>query len=65
VFLLLHIPLLSPVLYGLVLIDRGVPVGLFLSLLVSIIGMFASAIHTLFLRRGHPEFKTPASLGIL
>lgn len=33
-FLLLHIPLLTPVLYGSVLIERCVPFGLFLSLLV-------------------------------
>jgi hypothetical protein len=65
VFLLLHIPLLAPVLYGPVLIDRGVPIGLFLSLLVSIFGLFAFAIHTFFIRRGHPEFRTPVSLGIL
>jgi hypothetical protein len=64
-FLLLHIPLLTPVLYGLVLLDRGVSVGLFLSLLVSIFGLFAFAIHTFFLRLGHPEFNTPVSLGIL
>jgi hypothetical protein len=64
-FTLLHIPLLIPVLYGLVLLDRGAPVGLYLSLVVSILGLFAFAIHTFFLRRGHPEFKTPVSLGIL
>lgn len=65
VFLLLHIPLLSPVLYGLVLINHGVPVGLCLSLLVSILGLFAFAVHTFFRRHGHPELKTPVSLGIL
>lgn len=64
-FLLLHIPLLMPVLYGLVLIDRGVRAGLILSIVVSLCGFFAFSIHIFFIRRGHPEFKTPVSLGIL
>jgi len=64
-FLLLHIPLLIPVLYGLVLLERGKLAGLVLSALVSVSGLFAFSIHTFFLRRGHPEFRTPVSLGIL
>jgi hypothetical protein len=64
-FLLLHIPLLIPVIYGLVLIERGVLAGLILSIVVSLCGLFAFSIHAFFLRRGHPEFKTPVSLGIL
>lgn len=64
-FLLLHLPLLAPVLYGLALIDRGTLAGLVLSVLVSVCGLFAFLTHTFFIRRGHPEFKTPVSLGIL
>jgi hypothetical protein len=64
-FLLLHIPLLMPVLYGLVLLELGTLAGLVLSVLVCVSGLFAFSIHTFFLRRGHPEFKTPVSLGIL
>jgi hypothetical protein len=64
-FLLLHVPLLAPVLYGLVLIDRGMLAGLILSLVVSGSGLFAFSIHSIFLRRGHSEFKTSVSLGIL
>ena len=64
-FLLLHLPLLVPVLYGLALIERGTLAGLALSALVSVCGLFAFSIHTFFIRRGHPEFKTPVSLGIL
>jgi hypothetical protein len=64
-FLLLHLPLLAPVLYGLALIERGTLAGLALSALVSVCGLFAFSIHTFFIRRGHPEFKTPVSLGIL
>lgn len=64
-FLLLHFPLLFPVLFGLVLVDRGEFVGLILSLLLCGGGLFAFSIHTFFLRRGHPEFKTSVSQGIL
>ena len=64
-FLLLHLPLLLPVLYGLVLIERDALAGLFLSLVLCCGGLFAFSIHTFFIRRGHPEFKTPVSQGIL
>ena len=64
-FLLLHLPLLLPVLYGLVLVDRDAFAGLILSFLLCGGGLFAFSIHTFFIRRGHPEFKTPVSQGIL
>ena len=64
-FLLLHFPLLLPVLYGLVLLDRGARAGLIFSLILCGGGLFAFSIHTFFIRRGNPEFKTPVSLGIL
>jgi hypothetical protein len=64
-FLLLHFPLLLPVLYGLVLVDRGALAGLILSFLLCGGGLFAFSIHTFFIRRGHPEFRTPVSRGIL
>ena len=64
-FLLLHFPLLFAVLYGLVLVDRGAFAGLILSLLLCGGGLFAFSIHTFFIRRGHPEFKTSVSQGIL
>jgi len=64
-FLLLHIPLLLPVLYGLVLLDRGLFAGMVLSLLLGLAGVFAFSIHTIFIRRGHPEFTTVVSRGIL
>lgn len=64
-FLLLHFPLLFPVLCGLVLVDRGAIAGLILALIVCGGGLFAFTIHTFFIRRGHPEFKTPVSQGIL
>lgn len=65
VFLLLHIPLLAVVLYGLVLLDRGVFAGLILSLFCAITGIGAFIIHSWFLRRGHPQFNTLFSRGLL
>jgi len=57
--------LLTPVLYGLVLIDRGVPLGLFLSLLVSILGLFAFAIHTFFIFvGGYPLYRSMAAAAV-
>jgi hypothetical protein len=64
-FLLLHIPLLLPVLYGLVLLDRSLFAGIILSLLLSLAGLLTFLIHAVFIRRGHSEFKTTVSLGIL
>jgi hypothetical protein len=64
-FLLLHFPLLSLVLYGLVLVDRGANAGHIFSLALSLAGIFAFSIHTYFLGQGREEFKTPASLAIL
>jgi hypothetical protein len=64
-FLTLHFPLLFLVLYGLVLTFEGVFAGLIFSLLLSLGGMFAFAAHTYFIRRGRPEFRTPASQFIL
>ena len=64
-FLLMHIPLLLPMLYGIVLLNRGLPAGMIISLLVSLIGLFAFAIHKFFILRGHQEFKTTISQSIL
>ena len=64
-FALLHIPLLLPVLGGVLLIGRGALAGAILSLAVSLCGLLAFAIHMFFLSRGHPEFRTSVSLGIL
>lgn len=60
-FLLLHLPLLGAILYGLVLIEQQALAGLILSLLLCLGGLFAFSIHTYFLRRGRSEFKTPIS----
>ncbi len=64
-FLVLHFPLLFFMLYGLVLVARNSYSGLIFSLVLSLGGIFAFAIHTYFIRKGRPEFKTPMSLTIL
>ena len=64
-FLVLHFPLLLLVLYGLVLIARQDTAGLWFSLALSLAGLFAFSIHSVFLARGREEFRAPVSLFIL
>lgn len=64
-FLWIHFPLLFVILFGLVQVYRWTLLGLVFSLLLSLGGLFAFAIHSYFIRRGRDEFKTPLSLGIL
>jgi hypothetical protein len=64
-FLCLHIPLAFVVLYGLLLVYQNVFAGLIISLVLGLAGVFAFSIHTIFIRRGHTEFKIPVSMAIL
>ncbi len=64
-FLLLHIPLLTAILYGLVEVRALSAAGIVISFILSLGGIFAFAIHTWLILRGRSEFKTPVSLGIL
>ncbi len=64
-FLVLHVPLLAAILYGLTEVRRLSSAGLVLSFILSFGGIFAFAIHSCFIRKGRSEFKTPMSLGIL
>jgi hypothetical protein len=64
-FLLLHLPLWMVALYGAIQLWENGLFGLILSLVVSLAGLAAFAIHTYFLRRGHPEFNVPVSKLIL
>ena len=65
VFLIIHLPLVYVVLYGLVLVVRHTFAGLVISLVLGLSGLVAFALHTAFIKRGHPEFNTPISLFIL
>ena len=64
-FLLLHFPLLLFILWGLILISRQSSSGNIFSLILSLGGIFAFAIHTYFLRKGRKEFDKPISKCIL
>lgn len=64
-FLILHLPLLFLILYGLVLVSQQSFVGLIFSLVLAIGGIFAFSIHMSFIKKGRNEFRTPISLSIL
>lgn len=64
-FLLIHLPLLFVVLYGLVRVAERSFAGLVFSLVLCAGGIFAFCIHTYFLKKGRPEFDAPISKAIL
>lgn len=64
-FLLLHVPILLFIFYGLVLVHGGTPAGHVFSLVLSGGGLFAFTIHTYFLRKGDRRFDAPVSRIIL
>jgi len=44
---------------------EGARAGLVVSVLLAAAGLAAGAVHAAFLAAGHPEFRAPASLGVL
>ena len=64
-FLIIHLPMLFIILYGLVLVSEGAFWGLVISIVLAAGGIFAFIIHTYFIRKGREEFKTPMSQFIL
>ncbi len=64
-FLLIHLPVLFLVLYGLVEIFRGTTTGLVFSLVLAGLGIFAFAIHRYLIRKGNKEFTWPVSRFLL
>lgn len=64
-FVMLHLPLLAIILYGLVLIERMASGGLIISLILALSGLFAFNIHRYFIRKGHDEFTIPTSQFLL
>ena len=64
-FLMLHLPLVLIVLWGVAKVVEQSPAGLVMSLILSIVGVGAFVIHSYFIKKGHPEFKTWMSLSIL
>jgi hypothetical protein len=64
-FLLLHVPMVFVLFYGVVWIVRQSYAGIVLSLILAFCGIFAFSIHMFFIRTGHPEFRAPVSVAIL
>jgi len=64
-FLIIHLPLVFLILYGLILVFQQTFAGLMFSLALSLAGIFAFTIHMFFIRRGRFEFNVPISLFIL
>ncbi len=64
-FLVANLALLLPCLYGLVRIVRSPRAGAPFGLALAIAGVAAFGIHVWFLRQGRPEFRSPASVGVL
>ena len=64
-FMVIHIPLVAALLYGLLEVANGTQLGWAASLLVSIVGLGCFGIHTFFIRKGNLEFTSPTSQGIL
>jgi len=64
-FLVLHIPLCFAAVAGAALLVQNRPAGNILSLILCAGGLAAPVIHGVFIRKGHPEFRTPLSISIL
>ena len=64
-FILLHIPLVFIILFGLVMVIRDGFWGPVMSLVMGAVGVFTFSIHAYYLKMGRKEFRTPLSLGIL
>jgi hypothetical protein len=64
-FLILHLPLVFMVLYGLILVFQQTFNGLIFSCLLSAGGIIAFIIHMIFIKKGRREFKVRVSIVIL
>jgi len=64
-FLVVHLPLLVIVLYGLIEVYAETGIGLIFSLILCFGGFFTFSIHIYFLRKGREEFKSKISKFIL
>jgi hypothetical protein len=64
-FLTIHVPLYAALFLGLVFLALGAAAGPWISLVAALGGGCAFGIHTMFLRRGRPEFSTRPSRVIL
>ena len=64
-FLLLHFPLLLIVLWGLIQVWEQSQTWFYHSLFLCLAGIGCYIIHTIFIKKGHPEFTSLISLWII
>jgi len=64
-FLVLHLPLVFLILWGLVQLQQYTPAGYVMSMILAAAGIFAFTIHMVFMAKGNREFKTPLSIILL
>ena len=64
-FLIIHLPLVFLILYGLVQLQQHTPAGYAISMILAAAGIFAFTIHMVFIAKGNREFKTPLSVALL
>ena len=64
-FLVLHLPLVFVILWGLVELQQNNLAGYAISMLLAVAGIFAFTIHMVFMAKGNKEFKTLLSIVLL
>ena len=64
-FLVIHLPLVFLILWGLVQLQQNNLAGYAISMLLAVAGIFAFTIHMVFMAKGNREFKTPLSIVLL
>lgn len=64
-FLVLHLPLVFLVLWGLVQLQENNLAGYAVSMAMAVAGIFAFAIHMVLMAKGNREFKAPLSIALL
>lgn len=65
IFLLLHIPILFLIIYGLKEVIEMSFIGLIISVVLCFSGFFAFFFHMYFIRKGRIEFNAPISIGMI
>ena len=60
-FIIIHIPLLTLILYGMIEFYLASVIGAIFSFVLSLGGIFAFSIHTYFIKKGNVEFTLPIS----
>jgi hypothetical protein len=64
-FVLAHVPLALAIVWGYGALTTGRRAGLWMSALLALGGLAAGLIHGTFLYLGHPQFRTPVSVGVI